>query len=64
MTKQAASRSKGEIATETDNNPIYRTVMRELRTLKDAAENASSGRWTIIKDKAAEAGMFVTSKHK
>lgn len=63
MAKQAASSSQGEI-TETDNNPVYRTVLRELRTLKDAAENVTNGRWAVIKDKAAGTTMFVTGKRK
>lgn len=63
MTKPAASSPKGSHTSDTDNNPVYRTVVRELRTLKDAAQNVSTGRWTIIKDRAARTGMFST-KHK
>lgn len=65
MAKQATSLSKGEsVVTEAADNPIYRTVQRELRTLKEAAENVGNSRWSAIKDRAAGTATFVSSRHK
>lgn len=43
-------------AAATDKNPVYRTVVRELRTLQTAVESPS-GSWTLVKERSrANAG--------
>lgn len=42
-------------AADTDKNPVYKTVVRELRTLQTAVESPS-GAWTLIKDRSPATG--------
>lgn len=39
-------------AAATDKNPVYRTVVRELRTLQTAVESPS-GSWTLLKERSS-----------
>ena len=44
-------------AATTDKNPVYKTVVREMRTLQSTVESPS-GDWNLIRDKSA-AGSFI-----
>lgn len=47
--------------TDVDDNGMYKTVVREMRTLHNAVENTASGKWIAIK-RAASSGRFDVKK--
>lgn len=49
---------KTATAADTDKNPVYRTVVHNLRTLQTAVESPS-GSWTLLKERSAASGSFV-----
>lgn len=53
MTKLSTMRlGKDRTSTvRTDSNPVYQSVVRDLKSLHNAVENVS-GQWTIIKDRS------------
>ena len=52
-----ASRDTKTAATRTDSNPVYKTVVREMKTLQNTVESPS-GDWTLIRDRSTANGVF------
>ncbi|MBY3447453.1 hypothetical protein [Rhizobium laguerreae] len=44
-------------AAHADNNPVYKTVVREMKTLQNTVESPS-GDWTLIKDRSTATSSF------
>lgn len=53
-----ATGRKAAVAAATDKNPVYRTVVRELRTLQTAVESPS-GSWTLLKERSSANSRLV-----
>ncbi|RVJ21849.1 hypothetical protein [Sinorhizobium medicae] len=58
MTNLATTKASKTKAAATDKDPVYKTVVRELRTLQSTVESPS-GTWTLIKDRSPASGVFV-----
>ncbi|WP_202322709.1 hypothetical protein [Mesorhizobium sp. 113-3-9] len=48
-------------AAATDKNPVYKTVVRELRTLQTAVESPS-GSWTLLKERSSANGSIIEKR--
>lgn len=59
MTNSAATISKNAraAAAQADKNPVYKTVVREMRTLQNTVESPS-GNWTLIKERTGATSGF------
>jgi hypothetical protein len=44
-------------AADADKNPVYKTVVREMKTLQNTVESPS-GDWTLIKERSAATSGF------
>lgn len=59
MTNSAVTISKGDraAAAYADKNPVYKTVVREMKTLQNTVESPS-GNWTLIKERTGVTSGF------
>jgi hypothetical protein len=56
-----SNRTPRQNTTDVDDNGMYKTVVREMRTLHNAVENTASGKWVAIK-RAASSSRFEVKK--
>lgn len=59
MANSAVMTLKGDraAAAHADKNPVYKTVVREMKTLQNTVESPS-GDWTLMKDRSAATSSF------
>lgn len=59
MAKSAALMPKNDLmdVSIVDKNPVYKAVMREMRTLQNTVERPS-GDWTLIKERSSATSGF------